>query len=153
MPRLAHLRQGLGQHRVVEGAGGEVVEVVVGVALHHRQAPRQAGRDAFGADLQTAALDALLAAEQLQQLALAAADVEHPRAGTHEAQDLAEVLAAAHAQPPSPPERRKPESAAWNTGSSRKKASCPLTLSVSTKMTRAPAAISAPTICRLSADG
>jgi len=58
-----------------------------------RKAARQAGRDALGTDLDAAALDALLAPEQLQELALAAAHVEHPRSGLHEAQDLAEILA------------------------------------------------------------
>ncbi len=42
-PRLAHLLQGLGEDGVVEGVGREVVEVAVGVALHHRQPARQAG--------------------------------------------------------------------------------------------------------------
>ena len=63
--RLAHLRQSLGKHGVVESAGGEVVEIVVGVALHDRQAPRQAGRDALGAEFEPPSVDVLLAPEQL----------------------------------------------------------------------------------------
>jgi hypothetical protein len=97
--RPARGLQGLGQHRVVEGAVGEVVEVLVGVALHHRQAARHAGGHTRGADLQPPAVDLLFLGQQVQQHALAAADVQHAGAWADEAQDLLEVFAD-HRRPP-----------------------------------------------------
>ena len=59
------------------GKGGEVV---VGVALDDRQAVPHAGIDAGLAQLDAARVDALLARQIGEQRAVAAADIEHPRA-------------------------------------------------------------------------
>ncbi len=91
---MAHRLQGLRQHGVVERLVGEVGQVMVGVALHHRQPARQAQGDVGGLQLQAPALDPVLAGQHVEQQALAAADVEHPRARLHQPQDGAEILAA-----------------------------------------------------------
>ena len=157
MTRAAHHRD-LGSRESFADAAQvpAPVDGPVRVALHHRQAARQAGADAVGRQLQPLAVDILLAGQQLQQLPAAAADVEHARAGPHEAQDLAEVVAqgSAHARPRfSALESRKPRRAESRAGSSSRKASWPLSLSISTKLARAPAAFSARTMCRLSVVG
>jgi hypothetical protein len=105
--RVAHGLQCLGQHRIVERLAREVGQVVVGVALHHRQPPRQAQGHVGGAQLEAAALDPVVPGQHLQQQPLAAADVEHARALPHHPEDGAEVLTAggfrrAHWSPPWP---------------------------------------------------
>ena len=154
MPGVAHLLQGLGQYGHVEGAGREAVEIVVGVALHHGEAPGQAGRDPVGGNLQSLAVDAPLPGQEVQKVTLAAADVQYPRPDRGQAQDLAEVLAhwPVHVSPRfSAAEARKPRRAESRAGSSRKMASCPLSVLISTKLARQPAALRARTTCRLSA--
>src|SRR5262249_40205631 len=95
--------------------------------------------------------------QQLQEGALAAAHVEHARAGTHQAQNLAEVLAnrsRLHVHRGAPPsDAMNPPSAAASTGSASRKASWPRSVWISTKLTRAPAAFSARTIAWLSGVG
>ena len=78
-PRLPRRLQGLRQDHVVEGVVGIVDEVGVGVALHHREPLGDAAVDALARQFDAAAVDAA-ALEQLQQVAVAAADVEHFRA-------------------------------------------------------------------------
>ena len=154
--RLADRLQGLGQDRIVEGLGWKIGKVAVRIALNHGQAPRQAGRNAAGADLQTPAVDVFFLGHHLEQHAFAAADVQHPGSGTHKPQDLAEVFApAAHGSSPRAlaAEDRKPPSAASMMGSCSRKASWPLSLSISTKLARAPAALRARTMSRLSVVG
>ena len=77
--RLPRCLQRLRQDHVVEGIVGIIDEVGVGVALHHRQPLGDAAVDALARQLDAAAVDAA-ALQELQQLAVAAADVEHLRA-------------------------------------------------------------------------
>ena len=77
--RLQRLRQ----DHVVEGVVGIIGEVGVGVALDHRQPLGDAFVDALARQLDAAAVDAASLAEHPQQLAVATADVEHPRAVRH----------------------------------------------------------------------
>src|SRR5207344_3613952 len=96
-------------------------------------------------DLDTAPVDALVALQQLQQFAVAAADVKHTRAGCDEAGHDLQVDAGcsvdAHCSA-SPlaraAERRKPRIAPNSSGSSSRKASWPRSVSISTKETDAP---------------
>ena len=60
--RLARRLQGLAQHHDVEGALRIGVEVAVGVALDDREAVADTGIDARLAELDAAAVDALLRA-------------------------------------------------------------------------------------------
>ncbi len=94
LTRLAHGLQGLGQEGVVEGLAWEIGQIVIGVALHHRQPARQAQGHVGRTDLKPASLDLTLAAQQVQQQTLAAADIQHARARPHHADDGAEILAA-----------------------------------------------------------
>ena len=64
---------------IIEGVVGIIVEVGVGVALHHREALGDAFVDALARQFDAAAVDAA-ALQQPQQFAVAAADVEHARA-------------------------------------------------------------------------
>ena len=157
-PRRPHRLQRLGEDGVVEGAVRIFGEVAVGVALKRGQPLDEAGGHVVRPDLQAPALHGLVALKQFQQFAGAAAHVEHARAGAHEAQDLAEVLPhgrvrGAHSPSRSAPAPRKPAITPSSTGSSSRKASWPLSLSISTKLTRAPAAFSARVTLRLSAVG
>jgi hypothetical protein len=74
--RLPCRLQRLRQDHIIEGVVGIVDEVGIGVALHHREPLGDAAIDALARQLDTAAVDAA-ALEQLQQIAVAAADVEH----------------------------------------------------------------------------
>src|SRR5262249_32158117 len=106
-----------------------------------------------------------------QQLASGAADVEHARARLDEVRDHRQVatqlwqvpsarrgahetlhLSGHHAVRPrrSAQPSRNPRSVAKNSGSSSRKASWPLSVSTSTKLTLAAAALSACTIIRFS---
>jgi len=74
--RLKRLRQ----DHIVEGIIGIIDEVGVGVTLHHRKALGHAAVDALPRQLDAAAVDAA-GLQQLKQIPLATADVEHFRAG------------------------------------------------------------------------
>src|SRR3546814_2452372 len=76
--RAARRLQRLAQHDEIEGILGIVREIGVGVALNRRQAVRDAFVDAVHAELDAAAVDLLELREIRQELAVAAADVEHP---------------------------------------------------------------------------
>ena len=80
---MARRLDGERQDGVVEGLVGIVGEVAVGVALDHGEAARHAGVDALARQLDAAPVDGLGVGEQLQQRAVAAADVEHARARLH----------------------------------------------------------------------
>ena len=84
--RLARCLQGLRQDHVIERIVGIVDQIGVGVALHHRQSLGDAAVDALARQLDAAAVDAARF-QQTKQIALAAADVEHPRAGLHHLRD------------------------------------------------------------------
>ena len=78
-PRTVGRLQRLAEDHIIEGVVGIVDEVGVGIALDDRQAARHAFVDALLADLDAAAVDRAGRLEQLEQGAVAAADVEHPR--------------------------------------------------------------------------
>src|SRR5665213_3773265 len=130
-----------------------------------------AGIDAFLTELHAAPVDILVMDEMGEQLAVAAADIEDARSRIDHAGDEAQILAnvvrrrcrrggvaqiGGHgrsrprcwAQP-----SRKPRKVAKNSGSSSRNASCPLSVSTSTKLTLAAIALSAWTIARLSLVG
>ena len=92
MARPLHRLQRLRQDHVIEGPGREVIKIAIGVALHHRQPPGQTGRHPFGADLQAASVNLILAHQQFEEFTLPAAHVEHPRTWGHQAQDLVEAV-------------------------------------------------------------
>src|SRR5690606_36081309 len=135
-------------------------EIGVGVALDDGEAPRHALADSLARDLDTAPVDAALAHEQREQRPVAAADVEHPRPRLDHVGD--EPVVGANRQLGREGRRRvhghrpraraaaarKPPVVAKSSGSSSRKASCPLSLSISTKLTEAPAALSAWTTAR-----
>src|SRR5215510_13129663 len=156
------------QDGVIEGGIGVVDQVAIGIALDHGQPTRHTGVDAFAAHLDAAAIDVLGVGEQLQERAVAAADVEHARAGLDHFRDqqmvdpvgagLAggehQLFLAANARPRlAAAAVRKPRMVANSSGSSSRKASWPLSDSISTKLTLAATALSACTISRLSRVG
>ncbi len=165
--RVARRLERLAQHHVIEGAGGIIRQIVVGVALDHAEAVAHAGVHARLRQLHAAPVHVLLAGEIGQQFAVAAADVEHARARIDHLGGQSEIaaqlgrrreVARVHAHPACNPRcwaqpSRKPRSVAWNSGSSKRKASWPLSVSTSTKLTLAAAAFSACTISRLSGVG
>src|SRR5712671_4512164 len=71
--------QGLRQYYVIEGVVGVVHKVGVGVALDYGEALGYALVDAFARQLDAAPVDAA-ALQQLQEFAVAAADIEDARA-------------------------------------------------------------------------
>ena len=85
----------LRQDHVVEGVVRIVGEVGVGVALDHRETLGDAFVDALARQLDAAAVDAAPLAEQAQQFAVAAADVEHARARRHHVGDQQQIDARA----------------------------------------------------------
>src|SRR5215470_9273556 len=169
--RMASGLQGLRQHHVVEGVVRVVDKVGVGVALDHRKALGDALVDAFARQLDAAPVDAA-ALQELQKLAVAAADIEHARArldhvGHHEMVDAGiagppcglrhgEIAAGsrqhapqAFAMPRAAAAESKKPATIWNSsGSSSRKASWPLSVAISANETRAPAALRACTIAR-----
>ena len=89
--RLDRLRQ----HDIIEGIVGIVGKVGVGVALDHRQALGDAFVDTLARQFDAAPVDAAPLAEKAQQFAVAAADVEHARAGRHHVGDQQKIDARA----------------------------------------------------------
>src|SRR6185437_15392901 len=75
--RMAGRLQRLRQDHVVEGVVRKVGKIGIGVALNHGEALGHALVDPFTRQLDAAPIDAATFAEQAQQLAVAAADVEH----------------------------------------------------------------------------
>jgi hypothetical protein len=70
---------GQAEDGVIEGTVGIIGKVAVRVALDHRQPARHTGVDALAGNLDAAPVDVLGVGQQLQQRAVAAADVEHAR--------------------------------------------------------------------------
>src|SRR5262249_9607740 len=153
-------------------------EVGVGVALDHRQALGHAFVDTLARQLDAAPVDAARLGQEPKQLAVAAADVEHLGARRHHLGDRKQV----DARPARRPRRlrhgeivldahqhqrlraggrpralaapsRKPPTMANNSGSSSRKASWPLSVTISANETRAPPALSACTMARDSGVG
>ncbi len=102
--RVVGRLQRLRQDHIVEAVVGIEDEVVVGVALDHRQAARHAFVDAALRQLDAASVDLLVGLQQFEQRAVAAADVEHLSAGSIRFGDDLEVDAgrAVHAHADSP---------------------------------------------------
>src|SRR5690606_7270708 len=153
---------GLAEDHVVESVVGIIDEVRVGVALDDCKAARHAGIHAFLTQLHASSVYVLLCAQQRQQVAVAAADIEHAAFRRDHPGNEIEVYAARIrairvAHPAMPRVRAalpmKPRSVANISGSSSRKASCPLSVLISTKLTFAATAFSACTICRLSEVG
>src|SRR5882724_3548457 len=170
--RLPRRLQGLRQDHVVEGVVGIIDEVGVGVTLHHRKPLGDAAVDALARQLDAAAVDAARL-EQLQQIAIAAADVEHlraafdhlghqqmvspvlsgvPRADAVQRQNL---LLQAHVGRPRlarpralPADSRNAREISKNSGTSSRNASWPRSVSISANDTRALEALSACTSAR-----
>src|SRR3546814_3709387 len=94
--RAARGLQRLAQHDEVEGILGIVREIGVGVALNRRQAVRDAFVDAVHAELDAAAVDLLELREIRQELAVAAADVEHPAVRLDHVGDQLQEIGRAH---------------------------------------------------------
>ncbi len=158
--RLPRRLQRLRQDHVVEGVVGIVDEIGVGVALHHREPLGDAAVDALARQFDAAAVDAA-ALQQLQQIALAAADVEHFRAGLDHFGDQQMIGAIAFpcvaarcderqglflqrhvsrlaARPRAlPADCRKAREMSKNSGTSSRKASWPRSVSISANDTRA----------------
>src|SRR5439155_2101306 len=156
-------------------------EIAIGVTLDNRKPVANAGIDPRLAQFHAAAVDILVPNEIGEQSAVAAANVEHSRAGVDHFRDEPQIAAefgrsnARHrrtclrtararrgtaacyrrhhdrvsprcsAQPV-----RKPRNVANSSGSCSRKASCPLSVSISTKLTLAATAFSACTSARLS---
>src|SRR5262249_6078196 len=154
-----------------------VDEVRVGVALDHREPLGDAFVHALARELDAAPIDAALL-QQPEQLAVAAADVEHARARLHHGGDEQVIDARAARRPrrlghgeitlgtqqhhrgqtffsprASLALSRKPRTIANNSGSSSRKASCPLSVTISANETRAEPALSACTMARDSTVG
>src|SRR4029077_19655517 len=95
-------------------------------------------------EFEPASVDTFGGLEMLQQQAVAAADIEHARTLRHHLCDGGEIGPQAHAMPRlCATELRKPRAVANSSGSSSRKESCPLSVTISTKLTVAPAALSA----------
>ena len=158
---------GEAQDGVVEGIVGVVGEIAVGVALDHGEPARHAGIDPLALDLDAAPIHSLGVGQELQQRAVAAPHVEHARALRHHLGDqevvgaIDELGGGCQHQPSRAGFRsrrraaalRKPRMVANSSGSSSRKASWPLSDSISTKLTLAATAFSACTISRLSRVG
>ena len=101
--RLAGRLQGLRQDHVVEGVVGIIGEVGIGVALDDGEPLGDAFVDALARQLDAAPVDVAGLGEQPQQLAVAAADVEHLGAGLDHVGDHQEVDARAARRCARPP--------------------------------------------------
>jgi hypothetical protein len=89
--RLFRRLDGLRQDHEIENLAGIFDQVGVGVALHHRQAARHAGIDVLLRQFDAAPVDAFCPHQMFQQRAVAAADVQHPRAGRDHVGDGGEI--------------------------------------------------------------
>ncbi len=159
--RLACRLQRLRQDHIVERVIRVVDEIGVGVALNDRQSLGDAIVDALLGELDSAPVDASLFGQKAQQRAVATADVEHAGLGRDEFRHAQEVdarrgVGASEVQ--STPLARaaasmKPFVVSMSSGTSSRKASCPRSVSISTKETEAPPAFSARTVARESLVG
>src|SRR6478672_8047888 len=143
---------------------------MIGVALDHGEPLGHAEVDAGLAQLNAAPIDMLFFLQELQKLACPAANIQHPRAGFDHASDQQQVdtrlrdlsgrvrrtvFKSRHRHVRSLSlgvegnprfcfaASRKPRTVSNNSGSCKRKASWPLSLSISTKLTFAATAFSA----------
>jgi hypothetical protein len=80
LARLAGSLQGLRQNHVVKGVIGIVDEIGIGIALNYREPLGNAFVDAFARELDPSTVGAAPLGKDSQQFAIAAANIEHPRA-------------------------------------------------------------------------
>src|SRR6185437_14524680 len=175
MARRIGRLDGLRQDRIIEGVIGVIDKVGVCVALDHRESLRHAIIHARLAELDAAAVDVPPRGKQAEQRAVAAADIEHARAGRHHLGDEKQVDARGICHRPHGMRRhvdvhgshpfgsamprfsaaaaRKPRMVSNNSGWCNRKESWPLSVLISTKLTLAATAFSACTISRLSSVG
>src|SRR5262249_21235939 len=147
--RRAHLLDGLGQNDVIERAVGVAGKIGVGIALDDREAARDTLVDARLADLDAAAINAAFARQKLEQRAIPATHLDNACIIRDERRNQRKVWArggglgpyrwfGVHAMPRArAAESMKPLMVASSSGSSSKKASWPLSLAISTKLTLA----------------
>src|SRR4051812_1865780 len=177
-PWMARGLQRLRQDDVVESVVGIVREIGVGVALDHREALGNAFVHTLARKLDAASVHGARFAQKPQQLTVTAADIEHLGAVRDHVGDRQQVDARAagrarrlrhgeialepgqhcHLRAGGRPRAmaapsRKPPTIANNSGSSSRKASWPLSVTISANDTRAPPALSACTMARESEVG
>src|SRR5271165_3020766 len=153
--------QGLRQNHIIEAVVRIVGEVCVGVALNDRQALGDAVVDALLGKLDAAPVDLALLSQEPQQLAVAAANIEHARARRDQFGHSEKIDAAGRQRPGDAheipraraAESMKPRVVSINSGTSSRNASWPRSVSISTKETEAPPALRARTMARESTVG
>ena len=141
--------QRLAEDGIIEALVGIIAEVAVRIALHHRKALRYAALDTGAIDFDPAHVAALVA-QGHHQHAVPATDIQHPAVGgdpTGNRCQIGTLIDCRHAHPRNPPITRS------SAGTSSRKLSCPCGADSSTKLTAAPAALSACTTWRLSLVG
>src|ERR1700734_1252419 len=148
---LARGLQRLRQDDIVERVVRVIDEISVGVALNDRQPLGDAIVHALLGKLDAPSVDAALFGQEAQQGAIAAADVEHAGLGRDKFRHAQEVDArrsVRSSKVQSTPLARaaasmKPFVVSMSSGTSSRKASCPRSVSISTKETEAPPAFGA----------
>src|SRR6266478_6507967 len=168
--RLPCRLQRLRQDHIVEGVVGIIDEVGVGVALHHRETLGDAAVDTLARQFDAAPVDAPCL-QQLQQIAVAAADVEHLRAALDHFchQEMIAAIMPGVLRPDAgqrqslllhsqvnflvrpravPADCRNAREISKNSGTSSRNASWPRSVSISANDTRALEALSACTSAR-----
>ena len=150
MPRRL---QCLAEHDIVEGRIGIGIKVVIDIALDHRETMSDAGIDALLAQLHAATIDLFGAREVIKQCTIATADIQHTTVRRNHIRDELKISAErrqrraicyAHTNPRNVAQpSMKPPKVRRNSGSSSRKASCPLSVSISTKLTFAATAFRA----------
>ena len=167
---IARRLDGERQNDEIERLIRVIRKVAIRVALDHRQAAHHAQVHLLGRNLNAASVDGLGVGEKVQQRPVATAHVEHARARRHHLRNqkmvgpllllgrhvalLHHAVSAISGRPVRfAAAERKPRTVAWNSGSSSRKASWPLSLSISTNDTFAATALSAFTIALLSRVG
>ena len=134
----------------VEAGVGIVGEVDIGVALDHRQPARDGGGDVGRIELHAARVDPRVVAQRRHQRTVAAADIEHPRARRHMA---AMIARSGRSVMRLPATREEAVDDAVHLGRVEQEGVMAVRLDSSTKLTGAPAALSAWTMLRDSAVG
>src|SRR5262249_35933692 len=174
---MARSLQRLGKNHVIEGIVGVVDQIGIGVALDHREALGDAFVDALAGSLDAPPVGAAPLREDAQHLAVAATDVEHfgpafDHVGDEQKIDAGAALRARrvrhreiprdalehHHLPGASPRNlpapsRNPRTMAKNSGSSSRKASWPLSVSISANDTGTPPALRTWTMARDSTVG
>src|SRR5437899_1880495 len=168
--RLPCRLQRLRQDHIVEGVVGIIDEIGVGVALHHRETLGDAAVDTLARQFDAAPVNAPCL-QQLQQITVAAADVEHLRAALDHLchQEMIAAMMPGVLRPDAgqrqslllhghdgfpvrpravPADCRNAREISKNSGTSSRNASWPRSVSISANDTRALEALSACTSAR-----